>query len=81
MQLQLRTLRREADGLGRVETTHVWIDATTAEQAIVQAAFIVETTLSGGTGVAMLTNDSGALIWSIRKGMPKLTGPGDLSTI
>lgn len=81
MELQLRTLRRQADGLGPVETSHVWIDATTAEQAIVQAAFIVETTLSGGTGVAMLTNESGALIWSIRKGMPKLMGPGDLSTI
>lgn len=81
MQLELRTLRRQADGLSPVETTHVRIDATTVEQAIAQAAFIVEATLSGGTGVAMLTNDSGALIWSIRKGMPRLIAPGDLSTI
>ena len=81
MQLQLRTLRRQADGLSPVETSHVWIDATTAEQAIVQAAFIVEATLSGGTGVAMLTSESEALVWSIRKGMPKPMGPGDLSTI
>lgn len=81
MQLQLRTLRRQADGLGPVETTHVWIDATTVEQAIAQATFIVETILAGGTGVAMLTNDSGSLIWSIRKGMPKLLGPGDFNTI
>lgn len=81
MQLQLRTLRRQADGLKPIETSQVWIDATSVEQGIVQAALIVETTLSGGTGVAMLTSESGALIWSIRKGMPKPIGPGDLSTI
>lgn len=81
MQLQLRTLRRQPDGLSPVETTYVDIDAATAEQAIAQAALIVEATLSGWTGVAMLTSDSGALIWSIRKGMPRPVGQGDLTAI
>lgn len=73
---QLRTLRRHRDGRGPVETDHTSIEASSAEQAIAQAVFIAEATFEGWSGVAMLTNDSGAMIWSMRKGMPRPSGPG-----
>ena len=75
---QLRTLRRPMDGRGRIETQHTWIEATSASEAIAQGAFLVEAVLEGCSGIAMLTNDTGALIWSMRKGMPRPEGPGSI---
>lgn len=75
---QLRTLRRPMTGHGPVETSATWIDATSGEQAIAQAMFLVEATLQGWSGIATLSNETGALIWSMRKGMPRPAGPGTL---
>ena len=75
---QLRTLRRPMNGHGQVETSATWIDATSGEQAIAQAMFLVDATLQGWSGIATLTSETGAMIWSMRKGMPKPVGPSTL---
>lgn len=75
---QLRTLRRPLNGEGPIETQHAWVEATSAEQAIAQATFLAEAALEGWSGVSILTNDTGAMIWSVRKAMPRLNGPGSL---
>ena len=73
---ELRVLRRPRDGGGRIETRHIHIEASSGDQAIAQGRFLAEAILEGWSGVAMLTNEAGALIWSTRKAMPPPTAPG-----
>jgi hypothetical protein len=68
---QLRVLRRSKDGTGSVETTHAWIEAVNGAQAITQAIRQTEVALTGWSGVAMLMNEAGAMLWSVRKDLPK----------
>ncbi|MCJ2079832.1 hypothetical protein [Methylobacterium sp. J-090] len=75
---QLRTLRRPLNGQGPIETQHAWVEATSAEQAIAQGSFLSEAALEGWSGVSTLTNETGAMIWSVRKDMPRLDGPGSI---
>ena len=75
---QLRTLRRPLKGQGPIETQHAWVEATSAEQAIAQGTFLAEAALEGWSGVSILTSETGAMIWSVRKDMPRLNGPGSL---
>lgn len=75
---QLRILRRPLRSQGPIETQHAWVEATSAEQAIAQGKFLAEAALEGWSGVSILTNETGAMIWSVRKDMPRLDGPGSL---
>ena len=75
---QLRILRRLKDGGQPVETTHAWIEAVTTARAIAQAVRQTEAALKGWSGVAMLMNEGGAMLWSVRKDLPRPGGPGGL---
>jgi len=75
---QLRVLRRSKDGAGPVETTQAWIEATDGPSAIVRAAHQAEAALKEWSGVAMLMNEGGAMLWSVRKDLPRPTGLGGL---
>ena len=73
---ELWILRRPRDGGGRIETQRIQIEASSGDQAIAQGRFLAEAILEGWTGVAMLTNEAGALIWSTRRDMPPPTALG-----
>ena len=73
---QLRVLRRLKDGTSPVETTHAWIEAVNGARAIAQAIRQTEVALKGWSGVAMLMNEGGAMLWSVRKDLPRPSGPG-----
>ena len=75
---ELRVLRRPRGGSGRIETRHIHIEASSGDQAIAQGRFLAEALLEGWSGVAMLTNEAGALIWSTRKDMPPPAIPGTI---
>ena len=75
---QLRVLRRVKNGTAPVETTHAWIDAVNGARAIAQATRQAEAALTGWSGVAMLMNEGGAMLWSVRKDLPRPRGPGGL---
>lgn len=71
---QLRVLRRSRVGPAPVETTHAWIEAVNGERAIAQAIGQTEAALTGWSGVAMLMNEGGALLWSVRIDLPRPSG-------
>lgn len=71
---QLRVLCRPKDGAGPVETTQAWIEAKDGPSAIVRAHHQAEAALKECSGVAMLMSEDGAMLWSVRKDLPKLTG-------
>ena len=75
-EFELRVLRRPREGGGRIETQRIHIAASSGDQAIAQGRFLVEAILEGWSGVAMLTNKAGALVWSTRKDMPPPAAPG-----
>ena len=75
---QLRVLRRLKGGADPVETTHTWIEATDGAGAIAQAVRQAEAALKGWSGVAMLMNEAGAMLWSVRKDLPRPSGLGGL---
>lgn len=75
-EFELRVLRRPREGGGRIETQRIRIEASSGDQAIAQGRFLAEAILEGWTGVAMLTNDAGALVWSMRRDMPPPAAPG-----
>ena len=79
---QLRILRRLKDSTQPVETTHAWIEAVNGARAIAHAVRQTDAALKGWSGVAMLMNEGGAMLWSKRKDLPRPMGLGGLpSTI
>ena len=74
---QLRILRRLKQGGQPVETSHTWIDAPSGARAIAEAARQTDAALKGWSGVAMLMNEGGAMIWSTCKDLPRPRGPGE----
>lgn len=75
---QLRVLRRRKDSSSPVETTHAWIEAVDGARAITHAMRQAEAALTGWSGVAILMNADGAMLWSVRKDLPRPGGPGSL---